>query len=87
MMHSSNPTLNPNSSIGLGKVSGGLSSNSFLTNASNPYLIGDKYYSHVIQPGYVSTLEKTPPNKIIGIITTGPIATAVSTLGNMLDRR
>lgn len=47
---SENPIFKLNYYIG-STYEGRLSSNSFLTRASSPYLIGEKYYNHLIHPG------------------------------------
>ena len=57
-----------------------LSSNSFLRRASNPYLIGDKYYNQLIQEGIVDTVLMNPPKRVIGSINKGIMARADSNL-------
>jgi hypothetical protein len=62
-------------------------SNSFLTRASKVYLIGDRYWSHVTQPGYDYAFAKNPPNNKKGITTIGATIDAVSALEKMLERK
>ncbi len=55
-----------------------LPENSFCSNASNPYLTGDIYYSHANHAGTVPELVMNPPRIMSGSMNIGAMPTAAS---------
>ena len=86
--HLFRPIWNDKNSTGFGTPSCcSIFSNQFLTRASKAYLTGERYWNQLIHEGMLPALAKKPPNSIAGMIITGAIDIAVSSLLNIVETR